>query len=78
MHYTIANMSDINFNQSINLDKSGNKYVVGLYNDDTKEYTHRQFDTIQEAYAIFERLAHCICFGEYSYNDRKSMLVQAA
>ena len=74
MNYTIASMNDNNFNQSINLDKSGNKYLVGLYNADTKEYCHREFDSINDAYIIFEKLSRCICFGNYSFSDRKAMM----
>lgn len=74
MNYTIASMNDVNFSQVLSLGKNGNKYVVGLYNEETKEYTHKSFDSIDEAYTIFEKLSRCICFGDYSYKDRKAML----
>ena len=74
MNYTIASLNDVNFGQVLTLDKNGNKYVVGLYNEETKEYTHKSFDSIGEAYTIFEKLSRCICFGEYSYSDRKAMI----
>jgi hypothetical protein len=74
MNYTIASLNDVNFGQVLTLDKNGNKYTVGLYNEETKEYTHKSFDSIGEAYTIFEKLSRCICFGEYSYSDRKAMI----
>ena len=74
MNYTIASMNDVNFSQVLSLGKNGNKYVVGLYNEETKEYTHKSFDSIDEAYTIFEKLSRCICFGNYSYKDRKAMI----
>ena len=74
MNYTIASLNDVNFGQVLTLDKNGNKYVVGLYNEETKEYTHKSFDSIGEAYTIFEKLSRCICFGDYSYKDRKAMI----
>ena len=77
MNYTIASLNDVNFGQVLTLDKNGNKYVVGLYNEETKEYTHKSFDSIGEAYTIFEKLSRCICFGEYSYSDRKAMIKQS-
>jgi len=74
MNYAIASLYDVNFGQVLTLDKNGNKYVVGLYNEKTKEYTHKSFDSIDEAYTIFEKLSRCICFGDYSYKDRKAMI----
>lgn len=75
MHYTIASLNDVHFDQILNLDSSGNQYVVCLYHKDTKEATHKRFDDIYSAYTLFEKLTRCICLGEYSYNDRKAMLV---
>ncbi len=74
MNYTIASLHAVSFGQVLTLDKNGNKYVVGLYNEETKEYTHKSFDSIDEAYTIFEKLSRCICFGDYSYKDRKAMI----
>jgi hypothetical protein len=74
MNYTIASLYDANFGQILTFDKIGNKFAVGLYNEETEEYTHKSFDSIGEAYTIFEKLSRCICFGEYSYSDRKAMI----
>jgi len=74
MNYTIASLNDVNFGQVLTLDKNGNKYTVGLYNEETRECTRKSFDSIGEAYALFEKLSRCICFGEYSYIDRKAMI----
>jgi hypothetical protein len=75
MHYTIASLEEVHGNLTLNLDSSGNKYVVGLYNKDTKEYTHTEFETIGNAYAVFETLARCICMSLYSYEEKKEMLI---
>lgn len=74
MHYTIASLTDMQFDQQLDLIKSGNRYEVGLYNLATKEYCHKEFGNLDDAYKLFEKLSHCICFGDYSYDDRKAMM----
>lgn len=74
MHYTISSLNDVQFDQMLDLNKTGNKYSVYLYHKDTKKVAHKTFDNIGDAYAIFEKLARHICFGDYSFNDRMAML----
>jgi len=45
MHYTVAIIEDIQGNVKVNFDKTGNKFVVGLYNKKTKEYTPKHLMT---------------------------------
>lgn len=74
MNRTIASLTDVNSGQVLDLNQNGNKYDVVLYNEETRECTRKSFDSICEAYTIFEKLSRCICFGEYSYSDRKAMI----
>lgn len=74
MSYTIAMVEDVQGEIKVNLDSTGNKYTVGIYNNETKEYTHKEFNSMDEAYATFEKLSKWICMGMYSYSDRKAVL----
>ena len=74
MHYTVSIMSDPTGEQQINLDKVGNKYLVGLRNKPTSTYKHRTFDTLAEAEQKFLYLASCIIRGNYSFEDRVKIL----
>ena len=74
MYYTISIMSDCTGTQSLNHDKVGNEYKVGIRNKDTSTYKHRKFATIEEAEAKFLYLARCIIRGEYSFEDRVKIL----
>jgi len=74
MHYTVAIIEDIQGNVKVNFDKTGNKFVVGLYNKKTKEYTAKIFNDTESGYLIFEKLSRAIIDGCYNYEDRKEML----
>ena len=77
MNYTIAILQDVHNDVKINIDKNGNKYTVGIYNEITKEYTHKSFNEMQEAYKVFENLSKSVVSGCYSYEQRKAFLIEA-
>ena len=73
MNYTIASLDDVHNDQQLELSTNGNQYVVTLYHKETRESTRQSYYEMSGAYQLFEKLAHCICFGEYGYADRKKM-----
>lgn len=74
MHFTIALLEDVHGEIKVNFDSTGNKYLVGVYNKLTREYTHKTFDNMNTACAIFTKLCEWVVKGEYSYEDRKELL----
>lgn len=74
MNYTKAVLEDVQGNIEVNLDKDGNKYLVGLRHTETGEYTHKTFDTIEQAYEVFEKFSKAIVMGTHSYEQRKGFL----
>lgn len=74
MIYTIAIMQDIQNGQVVTLDKNGANFTVWLQNTDKKEKTRKNFESIDDAYTVFEKLSHAIITGCYSYGQRKAML----
>lgn len=74
MNYTIASMREHGGMQVIGIDKSGNKYTVWHRNKGNSKFTHKTFDTIDEAESVFFALAKCFTRGEYSAEDRAAML----
>ena len=74
MNYTIASLEDIQNDLTLDMVKNGNKIQVQLHHIGIREMTYKEFNTMQEAYSVFEKISKCICFGEYSYKDKKNML----
>lgn len=78
MNYTIATLMECNMGEGhlhLNIDKSGNEYLVGLYNDETREYTHRTFNSIDEAMGIFQTLSEWIIKSYYTEQQKRNYLV---
>ena len=76
MHYTIATLKQVHGNLQIEFDKAGNQYLVGIYNCDTKEYTHREFTNIEQAIYKFNELSAMIIKGLYSEQHKREFLLQ--
>lgn len=74
MNYTIATTTDINFEQEVSFDKSGNKYVVYLMNKENGERASKQFDKIEEATAAYMKIVEAFLTGCYSWKDRAGFL----
>lgn len=74
MNYTITTMESADKMQRITLDRHGNKYLVGFYDKGTCEYTHKIFNTLDEAEQAFLKLASCFIRSTYSSKDRAEML----
>lgn len=74
MNYTIATLKDVQGDIKVNFVVNGNQYYIGLYNEETDEYTTKTFDTIEEAQAVFNKFVSAILTGCYSYEQRKSWL----
>lgn len=73
MIYTIATLScrDID----LTIDTKGNKYTVGLYNKESKQYTHNDFDNLNDAYKVFEKLSSWLIYGLYSEESKRDYLL---
>ena len=78
MNFTIATLTEHNMGYGhlvLNIDCNGREYLVGLYNDETKEYTHRVFKTLNHAFDMFEQLSEWIIKSEYSEADKRKYLL---
>lgn len=74
MIYTIAQLEEAQGSLILNIDKNGNMYTVGLYNKETKEYTSQTFNSIAEAYKVFEKLSSWIIFSYYTEKAKRQFL----
>lgn len=74
MHYTLLLTEEIQGNQTLELDKSGNQYVVGIYNKDTKEYKHITYNRIEDAREKYLEMCTLFIMCEYSWKDRVEIL----
>lgn len=74
MSYTIAIIEDVQGEISVNFDHVGNKYLIGIYNKSTKQYTHKTFISRQHAKTMFSSLSKMILDGDYSEKDRRAFL----
>lgn len=76
MHYTIGDFKETQGNLNVNFDKTGNQYLVGLYNKETKEYTHNTFNTMEEALERFINLTKFILQGYYNEKQKREYLLK--
>lgn len=75
MNYEIARMVETQGQLVLSLCQSGNKYGVQLYNDETKEFTSKLFNSIDDAFIKFTQIAELIIKGMFSEADKRKMLV---
>ena len=75
MNYTILKTDVVFTNESVNLDKNGNKYTVGIYNSESKQYSHRDFDTIEEALAKYSRIVELYGLSLYTEEQKRQILL---
>lgn len=70
MNYTICINEDLISKMTVSVDKDGNKYVVSLWDSEEHRGTHRKFNSLEEAFALFTEMSKCFVFGLYSKKDR--------
>ena len=78
MSYTIASFETHSGDYSVHLDigKKGNKYIVTLYSDEMPHvYNHNTFDSLQAAYAVYEKLVSWCVYGYYSLDNKREYLI---
>lgn len=80
MNYSIAVLEECCKDDPLKLDisKSGNKYTVTLARPTETgehEYATQTFDSLMDAYKVFEKLSSWIIFSLYSYENKKSYLL---
>lgn len=75
MHYNIATLEQAHGVLSVNFDKCGNQYLVGIRNAETREYTHRTFDDIEQAARKFIELTEAILKGLGSEQWKRQLLL---
>ena len=78
MIYTIASTDTHcnEYNQHLTIEKIGNKYAVYLTGDEMPHvYTSRTFDTLMDAYKVYEKISSWFIFGCYSFDDRREYLM---
>lgn len=74
MNYEIASLKDVHNDVEISVIVDGNEYVVMMMKKYAREYHHRNFASIEEAYAVFEKLSKAVVMGLYSWEDRLRIL----
>lgn len=74
MNYEIASLKDVHNDVEISVIVDGNEYVVMMMKKYARECHHRNFSSIEEAYAVFEKLSKAVVMGLYSWEDRVKIL----
>lgn len=72
MHCTLAITEKVHEGISVSIDITGNKYDVWYHGENVKGY--RTFDSMDEAYAVYEKLAKVVILSLYSEEDRIEIL----
>lgn len=76
MSYTLAELKEVFGSVKVNIDKSGNQYLVGLCDCETQEYKHKTFNSLEEALKIFQKLSEAIIKGIGSYEYKCNLLLE--
>lgn len=74
MIYNIITTKDYASNQELELIKSGNKYLITLYDIDTNRSGHILLDSIDQAMIIYKKFIDFIIRGYFSFEQRKNIL----
>lgn len=78
MNYTIATLTEHCKDHPLTLDiifnSHGNKYLVYLSGGESGARTSATFDSLMEAYKVFEKLSSWIVFCYYSEEDKRKYL----
>lgn len=74
MNYTIMTIKDVQGDLIVCLDKSGNKYVVVIRNNETEELSSRTFDNLNDAIKKMQIYTELIGKSLYSESDKRKML----
>ena len=72
MSYTIMSTEDMAQGMSLDISKQGNKYRVSIHQDG--EHSGKMFDTLEQAFEAYSKIAKMIAFGLYSTKDRREQL----
>ena len=77
MIYNIITTKDYASNQELELIKSGNKYLITLYDIDTNRSGHILVDSIDQALIIYKKFVDFIIRGYFSFEQRKNILEES-
>lgn len=72
MSYSIMHTIDTASGMGLALTKIGDEYRVEIHHE--REHSAKTFETLNDAYKAYERIAYCIAFGLYSVQQRREML----
>ena len=75
MNYTIAKFEQVQGNLIIVFSKSGNEYVVEIWDKEEHASTIKEFISLHEAYTVYEKLISWCVFGYYTDNHKKQFLL---
>lgn len=74
MDYTVMSTRNFDGQEFVDFDKTGNKYRIYYRNKEKQEGTHKKFDTLEDALAVYWKFVEAFATGCYSYETRKSWL----
>lgn len=72
MNYTVAITENVQLGNFVSIDKTGNKYDVCYHGENIR--ARRTFDSMDEAYAVYEKVAKVVIYGLYSDDDKIKIL----
>lgn len=76
MFYEIMRTTDTQNDQTVTLNKAGNKYTICFqrYSEDELIYKSKCFDSIESAMLVYVKFVDAIATGCYSAKDRESWI----
>lgn len=74
MTYNIISTEDYAGSQELELIQNGNKYIIELYNRETKECVRISLKNIEQATTIYNKFVDFMIRGHYSFEQRANIL----
>ena len=74
MSYTIATFDQVQGNLIIDISTCGNQWVVSIWDKEEHASTTARFDTLEDAYKVYEKMVAWSVFSYYSDEDKKTFL----
>ena len=74
LNYTVLQTEQVHGNLMLDFTKTGNEYLTGLYNKQTKEYTYKKFVRIDDALQCYCYMLTLLAYDFYDEKQKRNLL----
>lgn len=74
MHYTILSTEQVHDNLILYFTKAGNQYQTELYNKETKAFSYKKFNRIDDALQCYNFMVNILAYNQYTEEQKRKIL----